>query len=182
MNTLTQLYLSQTLFLRKLHLDLEESCFGTQNRRQISPLQGMSVKSVMVARLVLANYLQLNIDEIPASIHCCHACNNEWCLNPKHLYFGDASENAMDKSEEAKKKGAAIGRRYRHHFYAIAPTGEVYECFGLTAIKDHFNLGGIHNQLDKGEVKRIPGQRSPKSIGWEFKTIDKNSVATPVAA
>ena len=27
----------------------------------------------------------------------CHACNNGKCSNPKHLYWGTASENRMDR-------------------------------------------------------------------------------------
>jgi hypothetical protein len=32
-------------------------------------------------------------------IHVCHACNNEKCSNPKHLYWGTAQENRLDQGE-----------------------------------------------------------------------------------
>lgn len=32
-------------------------------------------------------------------IHICHACNNEKCSNPKHLYWGTAQENRKDQGE-----------------------------------------------------------------------------------
>ena len=30
-------------------------------------------------------------------IHVCHACNNAACSNPNHIYWGTASENAIDR-------------------------------------------------------------------------------------
>ena len=47
---------------------------------------------------LLAFYLDTTI---PAGckIHLCHACNNEKCSNPEHLYWGTASENASDRIE-----------------------------------------------------------------------------------
>jgi hypothetical protein len=30
-------------------------------------------------------------------IHICHACNNEKCSNPNHLYWGTARENRLDE-------------------------------------------------------------------------------------
>ena len=32
-------------------------------------------------------------------IHVCHACNNSICSNPNHLYWGTASENAVDREK-----------------------------------------------------------------------------------
>ena len=32
-------------------------------------------------------------------IHVCHACHNSGCSNPNHLYWGTASENAMDRDQ-----------------------------------------------------------------------------------
>ena len=35
-------------------------------------------------------------------IHVCHACNNPACTNPNHLYWGTASENAIDRQKVHK--------------------------------------------------------------------------------
>jgi hypothetical protein len=36
-------------------------------------------------------------------IHLCHACNNSACGNPNHLYWGTASENAIDRMENGDR-------------------------------------------------------------------------------
>lgn len=51
-----------------------------------------------VHRGVLAQFL---CTDIPSKIDLCHACNNEKCSNPKHLYWGTRKENV----EDAKNNG-----------------------------------------------------------------------------
>lgn len=36
-------------------------------------------------------------------IHLCHACHNAKCGNPNHLYWGTASENAIDRMNNGDK-------------------------------------------------------------------------------
>jgi hypothetical protein len=36
-------------------------------------------------------------------IHLCHACNNGACGNPNHMYWGSASENAIDRMNNGDK-------------------------------------------------------------------------------
>lgn len=35
------------------------------------------------------------------NIYLCHACNNEKCCNPKHLYWGTPKDNMIDQKENA---------------------------------------------------------------------------------
>ncbi|AVH85097.1 hypothetical protein RsoM2USA_169 [Ralstonia phage RsoM2USA] len=71
------------------HLDLNSSCeYRGTNSTQ--------------CRGLLAYYLDTNVP-IGSKIHCCHACNDDLCSNPKHLYWGTSSENRIDfqKSDKA---------------------------------------------------------------------------------
>jgi hypothetical protein len=70
---------------RRSHLDLTESCCERG---------GNSTNH----KGVLAQYLDTTIPS--GRILLCHACNNEKCSNPKHLYWGTDKENIMIDSKE----------------------------------------------------------------------------------
>ena len=60
------------------------------------------------ARVALSEYLGL-VGKTDKYNHLCHLCPNdsgtlEICVNPEHLYFGTASENQLDISEEVRKE------------------------------------------------------------------------------
>jgi hypothetical protein len=68
---------------RQSHLNLLEDCIeiGGRESREF--------------RGLLAHYLKTTIPT-GMKIYCCHACNNDKCSNPKHLYWGTAGENNQD--------------------------------------------------------------------------------------
>jgi hypothetical protein len=47
--------------------------------------------------------------EIPAGAMVCHACDNPYCVNPDHLFIGDAQSNSDDK---VAKNRHLFGERY----------------------------------------------------------------------
>lgn len=79
---------------RQAHLNLEEACVE---------IGGRSTNY----RGLLAHHLGTTIPK-GMKIHLCHACNNEKCSNPRHLYWGTAGENMDDSGVQkiaAFKKG-----------------------------------------------------------------------------
>jgi|GEM_PF-4162131 len=84
MDTKTYLLFEQKI--RQDHLDLNEPCVERG---------GNSTNH----RGVLAQYLNTPIYGRPADL--CHACHNDKCSNPKHLYWGTRKENI----EDAKQNG-----------------------------------------------------------------------------
>lgn len=81
-------YITQLKLERQLHLDLTEPCIergGPQKGGLSSYCKGL-----------MAHLLDTTIPS-GHKIHVCHACNNERCSNPKHLYWGTASENSQDR-------------------------------------------------------------------------------------
>ena len=74
---------------RQYHLDLVSPCIMRGG-------QSMYLKGL------LAHILDTTI---PAGkkIHVCHACHNELCPNPNHIYWGTASENAIDAVNNGRK-------------------------------------------------------------------------------
>lgn len=42
----------------------------------------------------------------PSQTHyACHTCDNGWCCNPKHLYWGTAISNVADRESRGRRKG-----------------------------------------------------------------------------
>jgi hypothetical protein len=74
-------YMQLSKIERQKHLDLDSSCIfrGTTSTH---------------CRGILAHVL--DTDTCGIKVDCCHACSNEACSNPKHLYWGTRSENIQD--------------------------------------------------------------------------------------
>lgn len=47
---------------------------------------------------------------IPPGRMVCHACDQPWCVNPLHLYLGDAKTNARDCSWRGRAAGTGRGK------------------------------------------------------------------------
>jgi len=72
---------------------------------------------------ILLDFLQIENDVenwTKGRIHRCHLCShgrgNGWCINPKHFYFGTASENQLDLPKEFRvSRGAASSTKGLPH-------------------------------------------------------------------
>jgi hypothetical protein len=53
---------------------------------------------------------RLHFGEIPKGMCVCHSCDNKWCSNPKHLFFGTQQDNIADKmAKNRQAKGEQQG-------------------------------------------------------------------------
>lgn len=70
---------------RQEHLQLDEPCIERGGK-------SMYLKGLLA---------HMHNTTIPSGkkIHVCHACHNGACSNPNHLYWGTASENALDRDK-----------------------------------------------------------------------------------
>ena len=51
----------------------------------------------------------LHNGDIPIGMSICHTCDNRSCVNPSHLWVGDACDNALDR--DAKGRGVTPYKR-----------------------------------------------------------------------
>lgn len=83
-------YIKQTKSERQTHIDLQDPCI----ERGGPAAGGLS----SYCKGLLAHLFNTTIPS-GHKIHVCHACNNERCSNPKHLYWGTAQENRLDQGD-----------------------------------------------------------------------------------
>ena len=83
-------YIIQSKQERQQHIDLNDPCV-----ERGGPAKG-GLSSY--CKGLMAHLLDTTIPS-GHKIHVCHACNNEKCSNPKHLYWGTAKENRLDQGE-----------------------------------------------------------------------------------
>lgn len=65
---------------------------------------------------------RLHFGEIPKGMCVCHSCDNRWCSNPKHLFFGSALDNQNDK---VAKNRHAKGEQQGHSKLTEAQIAEI---------------------------------------------------------
>lgn len=85
---LVEEWIKETREVRTEHLDLDEPCIERGGNSTVH-------------RGVLSQYLDTNL---PSKVDLCHACHNDKCSNPKHLYWGTRKENIQD----AKQNGTWV--------------------------------------------------------------------------
>ena len=77
---LVENWITEAREVRTQHLELTEPCIERGGNSTVH-------------RGVLAQYLNTNL---PSKVDLCHACHNDKCSNPKHLYWGTRKENVQD--------------------------------------------------------------------------------------
>lgn len=59
---------------------------------------GCGLKTLLAHRLAY----ELYVGEIPSGLGVLHRCDNPPCVNPDHLFVGDASDNNKDKMQKGR--------------------------------------------------------------------------------
>ena len=91
---------------------------------------GYKQKTYLAHRLSLA--LKEN-GKLSRKEQCCHNCGNATCVNPKHLRWGDAFENAADKEKHGT---APRGERNPNAHLTAADAKEIYAQKGKVAVQE----------------------------------------------
>lgn len=81
-------YMKKPLLERQMHIRLDEPCI----ERGLSNPSNTSTH----CKGLLAHIFDTTIPK-SRDIQVCHACNNEMCASPGHLYWGSLKENRRDR-------------------------------------------------------------------------------------
>jgi len=97
----------------------ENSCWrwkmaGTKNPKnyeyRINQAPTIKYKGInqKVHRLVLAVFTNKPENLYKGHRACaCHTCDNHWCVNPSHLFWGTQADNVRDMVEKGRRRGPA---------------------------------------------------------------------------
>lgn len=86
--------------------------------------------------------------KIPEGMIVCHKCDNEWCVNPDHLFIGSYADNVHD-----------CIRKGRHHFAKITPAQAAAVRASTGTHREVAERFGIHKNS-------VAGIRSGHSWNW----------------
>ena len=99
--------------------------------------------------------------QIPKYMHICHKCDNPKCVNPEHLFAGDALTNMQDKIAKGRAntprgEDVAAAKITEEQAYNIIvdprPFAEIASDFGVTAK----TVSDIKNRASWAHVKAVP--------------------------
>ena len=119
--------------LEKVEFDTNGGCWlwaGRRNKTHDRGVIKIDEKSVNAARAAFEAFH----DIAPGKAHVCHKCDVSLCVNPEHLYLGDAKSNARDRSLRSTlspQLGQALADQIRE---ATGSTEEVARRFGVSML------------------------------------------------
>jgi hypothetical protein len=147
---------------------------------------GNQVSGRLKVRSTLLDHLSLVKHHGDYNIHCCHLCENgsysgAVCLNPHHMYFGTAKENAQDipadvRSETMRRANASRNPELRQEIARKASNTRTHEQLLNAARKTAETIGSERrsNITRDMQAARTPEQRSTTaSKGWETRRRKK---------
>ena len=134
---LVENWITEAREVRTQHLELTEPCIERGGNSTVH-------------RGVLAQYLSTNL---PSKVDLCHACHNDKCSNPKHLYWGTRKENVQDAKNNGTWK---------------SPWDATVEKYGYEeACKRQAKLGNKNGTGNKGKPK---SEEHKKNISLSLKS------------
>jgi hypothetical protein len=147
------------------HLDLSDPCIEVAlKRRPVVPIRTdnkYGFKNFTYARFILLAYLRLPIDSTDGVV--CHACNNEKCINPLHLYLGSQKDNIQDQILAGTKYSGGHKGSQTLFWKCTSPGGITIFKWGLKRVSEHtkISLSAISTSAKKRAAYR----------GWTFEAV-----------
>jgi hypothetical protein len=86
----------------------------------------------------------------------CHTCNNPRCVNPNHLYIGDAQTNSDDKYKDGTMSMGESHYKWKPHINTADMVSDYELGISQSAIGDKY---GISQSAVSGRIKRYKSER-----------------------
>lgn len=107
---------------------------------------------------------EMHVGKIPTDRLCLHRCDVKACVNPNHLYLGDAFDNARDAVERGRlgdRKGENSNRAKLKAFQVLEIKQKRKQGMKLKEIAGEygFSISGIYHILDNTNWKCLEEQR-----------------------
>jgi hypothetical protein len=151
----------------KQHIDLSTPCIDVAlNRRPMVMIKADTkhgFNNHALARIVLLSYLHLPIDSREGCV--CHACDNNKCINPQHLYLGTQANNIKDQIEAGTHSSKLTGNNGQMRMWrCVSPSGNVLFKQGLKRVSELTGLppSAISPAAKHGKIVK----------GWSFQKLD----------
>ncbi len=97
-------------------------------------------------------YIIATGETLTSKDYICHTCDNRRCVNPEHLFKGDARINAHDAIEKGRHPSAKLGKKDVERMYQEYDKG--------ATVKELSKRFGVHDRT----VRNIVAGRSYKNL------------------
>ena len=84
-------------FLRRLAKTNTSGCVNWKYGKDSKGYGQVFYKKKRIKAHRLARMFYENIEDLPKDSFACHKCDNRLCVNPLHVYFGNAKTNTDDR-------------------------------------------------------------------------------------
>lgn len=83
---------------KEVVVDAQTKCWNFRSQLKRPHMVWNKGKPIPTTRAVLIEFS----GQDKKGLCCCHSCDNPWCINPKHLWWGTRQENSADMGRKGR--------------------------------------------------------------------------------
>ena len=119
-------------------------------------------------------------------LFCLHSCDNPPCVNPKHLRWGTAKDNMMDRKERGRENYPPLrGRTHCPRNHEYTETNSYITKSGTQACREcyraHWRAWNERRKATDYKPDRVPRHGTQTEYGWGCRCRDCTDAASESA-